>query len=72
MDYKQKIIDELSSILKHESVYSEIKNIFKPIVDLVLLDIYPYIYISLIFVIINFFLILANFIILMKFINYKN
>ena len=29
MDYKQKIIDELSSILKHESVYSEIKNIFK-------------------------------------------
>lgn len=53
-------------ILKNTKVKSELKNLFKPIIDLILVDIYPYIYLSLIFVFISFLLILGIFILLLR------
>jgi len=60
------IIDHCINILKREDVKKEIKNMFQPILDIVLQEIYPYIYLSLLFVIISFLLILAIFIILLQ------
>ena len=60
------IIDHCINILKREDVKKEIKNMFQPIIDIVLQEIYPYIYLSLLFVIISFLLILAIFIIVLQ------
>lgn len=53
-------------ILKREDVKSELKNLMTPIIDVMLVDIYPYIYISLILVIISFLLHLGIFILLLR------
>jgi len=47
-------------------VKEEIKEIMKPVIDMFLKEIYPYIYLSLIFVIISFLLILGIFLILVR------
>ena len=65
------IIDHCINILKREDVKKEIKNMFQPIIDIILQEIYPYIYLSLLFVIISFLLILAIFIIVLQS-NIKN
>jgi hypothetical protein len=61
-----KIVDICLSTLKREDVKKDIKSIFSPIIDLVLTDIYPYIYLSLIFVFISFVLHLGIFILLFR------
>ena len=66
MDFKEKIIQECLEILGRDDVKTEIKNITKPLIDIILKEIYPYIYISIIFVLISFLLILGIFIILMR------
>ena len=66
MDFKEKIIQECLEILGRDDVKTEIKNITKPLIDIILREIYPYIYISIIFVLISFLLILGIFIILMR------
>ena len=66
MDFKEKLLKECFDILGRDDVKQEIKNITKPIIDIILKEIYPYIYISIIFVIISFLLILGIFIILMR------
>lgn len=53
-------------ILKRPDVKSEIKDFLRPIIDLILQEIYPYIYLSMLFVIISFLLILAIFILLLR------
>lgn len=53
-------------ILKREDVKAELKNLMTPIMDVILVDIYPYIYLSLIFVIISFLLHLGIFILLLR------
>jgi len=53
-------------VLKREDVKKELKNLITPLVDLILVDIYPYIYLSLIFVVISFILHLGIFILLLK------
>lgn len=63
---KEKFIEECISLLKDKKVKYEIKNLFKPLIELLLIEIYPYIYLSLLFVIISFLLILGIFIILIK------
>ena len=52
--------------IKKEEVKNEIKLLMKPLVDIVIQEFYPYIYLSLLFVIISFFLILGIFILLWK------
>ena len=66
MDFKEKIVQECLEILGRDDVKSEIKNITQPLIDIILKEIYPYIYISIIFVFISFLLILGIFIILMR------
>jgi len=61
-----KIVDICLSTLKREEVKKDIKSIFAPIIDLILRDIYPYIYLSLIFVFISFILHLGIFILLFR------
>ena len=66
MSFKDRIVQECLEILGREDVKDEIKNITKPLIDIILKEIYPYIYISIIFVLISFLLILGIFIILMR------
>jgi len=63
---KEKIINECLEILSREDVKNEVKNIMRPIIELLLKEIYPYIYLSIIFVIISFLLILGIFVLLMR------
>jgi len=66
MSLKSKIIDECLNTLKRDDVKEEIKELMKPVIDMLLKEIYPYIYLSIIFVIISFLLILGIFLILVR------
>lgn len=68
-NFKDKIYDYCLDFIKKDEVKKELKNLFKPIVSLILEEIYPYIYLSLLLVVISFFLVLGIFIILIK--SYK-
>lgn len=70
---KQLLINECISLLKKPQLKQQIIELFKPVVDLILKEIYPYIYLALILVVISFLLILGIFVILMrlKFLNIK-
>lgn len=61
-----RIADACIGFLKREDVKKEIKSALSPLIDLVLVDIYPYIYLSLIFVIISFVLHLGIFVLLLR------
>jgi hypothetical protein len=63
---KNIIYIEIMDVLKNEDVKMEIRELFKPIIDMLLADIYPYIMLSMVFVIISFFIILGNFILLLR------
>lgn len=63
---ESRIADACITVLKREDVKSELKRLFTPIVDLILVDIYPYIYLSLIFVLISFVLHLGIFVMLIR------
>jgi hypothetical protein len=63
---KEQLIEQCLHILSREDVKKEIKEIFKPLVSLLVQEIYPYVYLSLIFVIISFLLILGIFYLLMR------
>jgi hypothetical protein len=67
---KDSVISECVNILKRKDVKDEIKALFQPIIDMVLQEIYPYIFLSMIFVLISFLLILGIFILLLR--NNKN
>jgi hypothetical protein len=62
----RRIADACIGILKREDVKKEIKSAFAPLIDIVIVDIYPYIYLSLIFVIISFVLHLGIFVLLLR------
>ncbi len=65
-EVKNKAIDYCLDIIKREDVKQELKHIFKPIIQLILQEIYPYIYLSVLFLLISFFLILGIFILLLR------
>ena len=64
--FKDSIIQECLVILKREDVKSEFKNILTPFIDLIITQIYPYVYLCLIFVIISFLLHLGIFVLLLR------
>jgi hypothetical protein len=68
---KDQIIEQCLLILARDDVKKELKELFKPLVSLIVQEIYPYIYLSLIFVIISFLLILGIFYLLLRS-NIKN
>ena len=65
-EVKNKAIDYCLDIIKREDVKQELKHLFKPIIQLILQEIYPYIYLSVLFLLISFFLILGIFILLLR------
>ena len=63
---KNQIIEQCLNILARDDVKHEVKELFKPLVSSIVQEIYPYIYLSLIFVIISFLLILGIFYLLLR------
>lgn len=59
-------IEKCLEILRKPEVKKEIKCFLKPIVDLVLQEVYPYIYLSVLFVIISFLLTLGIFVLMLR------
>ena len=66
MSIKNKFIHQCLNILKREDIKNELKNIVKPLVGLFVKEIYPYIFLSILFVLISFLLILGIFILLLR------
>ena len=60
------IVDQCLEILKRDDVKEELKSVIKPMISLLLQEIYPYIFISLLFVLISFLLILGIFVFLLR------
>jgi hypothetical protein len=60
------MIEQCLNILKREDVKSELKMLLSPLIDVIIGNIYPYIYLSLVFVIISFLLHLGIFILLLR------
>ena len=63
---KDKIIEECLEILNRDDVKNEFKNIMRRIIEMLLKDIYPYIYLSVVFVVLSFLLILGIFVLLLR------
>ena len=63
---KNKAIDSCLDIIKREDVKNELNQLFKPVIQLILQEIYPYIYLSVLFLLISFFLVLGIFILLLR------
>ena len=63
---KDSIINQCLDILKTDDVRNEIKIIFSPVTDLILYEIYPYIYIIIFLVFLIFILILAILVLLVS------
>jgi hypothetical protein len=61
---KNSLIKQCLDILKTEDVRNEIKVLFSPVTDLILYEIYPYIYVIIFLVFLIFALILAILILL--------
>ena len=66
MDIKQVLIDECISVLHKDEVKKEFKELMKPLISMLIQEIYPYIFLSIIFVFISFLLILGIFILLLR------
>ena len=63
---RDSLVDLCLRTLRREDVKEEVKAFFQPIINLVLQEIYPYIYLSVLFVIISFMLMLAIFVMLVR------
>ena len=65
-DMKEMIIDKCLEVLKRKDVKEDIKELMRPVVDMIIKEIYPYIFLSIVFVFISFLLILGIFILLLR------
>jgi hypothetical protein len=65
-DVKESIIQHCLNLLKRPDVKDELKAVMRPVIDLLLQQITPYIYLSITFVFISFLLILGIFILLLR------
>ena len=63
---KEAIVQECLIVLKRNDVKDELKKLFSPIIDLIIIQIYPYLYLCLMFVLISFLLHLGIFILLLR------
>ena len=64
--FRESIINECISMMKRDDVKNEFKTLLTPLIDLILIQIYPYLYLSLMFVLISFLLHLGIFILLLR------
>ena len=63
---KETLIQECLILLKRQDVKDEIKSLMRPVIDMLLRQITPYIFLSITFVFISFLLILGIFILLLR------
>jgi hypothetical protein len=63
---KNALIQECIDVLKREDVKTEFKTFMTPIIDIILIEINPYLYLCMMFVIISFLLHLGIFILLLR------
>lgn len=61
-----RFLDECLEMFKKDEIKNEVRKFCVPLIELVLQELYPYIYLSILFVIISFFLILGIFMLLLK------
>jgi len=66
MELKETIVNECLKVLHREDVKGEFKELMRPLIDMLIKEIYPYIFLSIIFVFISFLLILGIFILLLR------
>ena len=69
---KESIVQQCLDILKRDDVKNEFKLLFKPVIDFILYEINPYIYITVTLVFMIFIMILAILIILLYILRNKN
>lgn len=69
---KDSLIKQCLDILKTEDVRNEIKILFSPVTDLILYEMYPYIYIIIFLVFLIFIVILANLVLLLTLLRNKH
>jgi hypothetical protein len=69
---KESLVSQCLEILQREDIKKEFKKILKPVIDFILYEINPYIYITMFLVLIIFILILAILIILILLLRNKN
>ena len=62
----ESLLSKCVALLQRDDIKQEIKQVLSPTINEVLVQIYPYIYLSLIFVIISFLLHLGIFILLIR------
>ena len=63
---KNALIKECIEVLKRDDVKTEVKTFGNPIIDLILIQINPYLYLCMMFVIISFLLHLGIFVLLLR------
>lgn len=69
---KDSLMKQCLDILKTDDVRKEIKQLFSPVTDLILYEIYPYIYLIIFLVFLIFILILAILVILVTLLRNKS
>ena len=69
---KSSLIKQCLDILKTDDIRNEIKILFSPVTDLILYEIYPYIYVIILLVFLIFILILAILILLVSLLRNKS
>ena len=62
----EKFINDLLNMVKQDDVKQEMKLIVRPFINMMLREIYPYLYASLVFVCISFLLTLSIFVLVLK------
>jgi len=55
MDVKETIINECLNVLHRKEVKDEFKELMRPLIDMLIKEIYPYIFLSIIFVLLVFY-----------------
>jgi hypothetical protein len=66
MMLREKIIEQCLQAMKRDDVKNELKHLFHPVIDMIMQEIYPYIYLSVVFVMISFLLTLGIFVLLLR------
>lgn len=66
-ELKNLLVNECLDVMKRTDVKNQLKDLLKPLINTMLLDIYPYIVLSILFVLISFLLTLGIFVMLIKY-----
>jgi hypothetical protein len=69
---KDSIVQQCLDILKREDIKTELKTLFKPVIDYILYEVHPYIYLTVFLVFLIFIMILVILIILIFILRNKN